>query len=62
MGCVEVNERPIRQHDHQLQPGDRIEIRSRAAGTGPRRPSTGLTPIYIDDDLVAIDKPAGPTP
>ena len=59
MGCVEVNERPVHRHDHQLQPGDRIEVRSRAAGIGPRAPSVGLTPIYIDDDLVAIDKPAG---
>ena len=59
MGCVEVNERPVHRHDHQLQPGDRIEVRSRAAGIEPRRPAAGLTPIYIDDDLVAIDKPAG---
>ena len=57
-GCIEVNERPVYRHDHPLQPGDRIEIRSRAAGRGTR-PATGLTPIYIDDDLVAIDKPAG---
>jgi 23S rRNA pseudouridine1911/1915/1917 synthase len=59
MGCVEVNERPVHRHDHQLQPGDRVEVRSRAAGIWPRPPSDGLTPIYIDDDLVAIDKPAG---
>ena len=59
MGCVEVNERPVHRHDHQLQPGDRIEVRSRAEGIGPRQLATGLTPIYIDDDLVVIDKPAG---
>ncbi len=59
MGCVEVNERPVHRHDHQLQPGDLIEVRSRAAGIGPRPSPAGLTPIYLDDDLVAIDKPAG---
>ena len=38
MGCIEVNDEPVHRHDHQLQPGDRIEIRSRAEGTGPPAP------------------------
>jgi 23S rRNA pseudouridine1911/1915/1917 synthase len=59
MGCVEVNERPVHQHDHPLRPGDRIEIRSRSAGTSPQASPAGLNTIYLDDDLVAIDKPAG---
>ncbi len=59
MGCVEVNGQPVHRHDHQLQPGDRVKIHPHGAGVGPRRPTAALAPIYIDDDLVAIDKPAG---
>lgn len=59
LGCIEVNGEPAHRHDHQLQPGDRIEILARGEGAGARRPSTRLTPIYLDDDLVVIDKPAG---
>ncbi len=58
-GCVQVNEQPVHRHDHQLRPGDRIVIRSRADGIEPQPLATGHSPIYIDDDLVAIDKPAG---
>ncbi len=59
MGCVEVNGEPVHRHDHPLEAGDRIEVRSRADGSRSHRPFPGLTPIYIDDDLVAINKPAG---
>lgn len=59
MGCIVVNDQPVRRHDYQLRAGDRIEVRARAAGTGRAGPSTGLTEIYLDDDLVAIDKPSG---
>ncbi len=59
LGCITVNDEPVHRHDHPLQAGDRVEISSRAAGTGPRRPPSKLTPIYLDDDLVAINKPAG---
>ena len=59
LGCVAVNEQPVHRHDHRLQPGDRIEVRSPAAATAPRRPAMGVSTIYIDDDLVAIDKPSG---
>jgi 23S rRNA pseudouridine1911/1915/1917 synthase len=59
MGCVLVNEQPVHRHDHPLEPGDWIEIRPRGEGVRPHVASGGLTPIYIDDDLVAIDKPSG---
>lgn len=59
MGCVLVNEQPVHRHDHPLEPGDWIEIRPRGEGVRPHVASDGLTPIYIDDDLVAIDKPSG---
>lgn len=59
LGCVEVNGQPVLRHDHPLQPGDSIELLSRAAGAEPRGTSSGRAPLYLDDDLVAIDKPAG---
>ena len=59
MGCIEVNDRPVHRHDHPLQPGDRIEVRSRTTGTQLHKFPASLTPVYIDDDIVAIDKPSG---
>ncbi|MHC5065944.1 MAG: pseudouridine synthase [Planctomycetota bacterium] len=59
LGCIVVNEEAVHRHDHPLQTGDQIEIRAQAAGTGPNRPRSRLTPIYQDDHLVAINKPAG---
>ncbi|MGE0142821.1 MAG: pseudouridine synthase [Planctomycetota bacterium] len=58
-GCVHVNGEPVRRHDHQLRPGDSIELRSRAAGSEVGGTVSGRAPLYLDDDLVAIDKPAG---
>lgn len=58
-GCIVVNDRPVHRHDHQLQRGDRVEVRAAADGVEPRRSPVGLEPIYLDDDLVAIDKPSG---
>ncbi len=59
LGCILVNEEPVHRHDHPLQPGDKIEIRSQAAGTGPKHSRSRLPVIYQDQQLVAIDKPAG---
>jgi 23S rRNA pseudouridine1911/1915/1917 synthase len=58
-GCVEVNGRPVHRHDHRLCAGDRVDVVAANAGSGPRRRQSGLEPFHLDDDLVAIDKPAG---
>lgn len=59
LGCVVVNGQPVLRHDHPLRPGDRIEVRSRGGGVEPRAAAAGSATIFLDQDLVAIDKPAG---
>ena len=59
-GQVTVNGTPITQFDHPLAPGDRVAIatvRNDPAGLVLRQ--AGVTIVYQDDDLIAIDKPAG---
>lgn len=58
LGCVRVNGETVTLHNHPLEPGDRVEVGSQEAGTFARiRPP--FTTLYEDDDLIAIDKPAG---
>lgn len=59
MGCIAVNDQPVHRHDHPLQPGDRVEIRARAAGTPRQNRADALAPLYVDDHVIAIDKPSG---
>jgi 23S rRNA pseudouridine1911/1915/1917 synthase len=59
LGCVRINGTAARRHDHPLHPGDAVEVAKPGdaplPGTGPR----GLPLLHFDDDLVAVDKPAG---
>ncbi len=58
-GCVRVNGEPAARPDHPLRTGDRVEVGDRAAATPALRGSSAFTTLYADDDLIAIDKPAG---
>ena len=59
LGCVQVNGTTVRRHDHALQAGDTVEILGQAFGEVARDAAPALTTLFADDDLVAIDKPAG---
>lgn len=60
-GCVSVNDVVVTSVHHALQVGDVVTIGE--AGTAPARSGSGkkdtLVRLFVDDDLVAIDKPAG---
>src|SRR5579872_4522817 len=60
-GRVAVNNASTTRHDHPVRPGDRISI-SRESSASPqvKNPKqTGIAVIWMDDDLIAIDKPPG---
>ncbi len=59
LGCVQVNGRTTTAHDHPLSVGDEVLVRPKADGRPPAGRQRGLTTLYADDDLIAIDKPAG---
>ena len=58
-GCVRVNGETVTQRDHPLRGGDSVEVVARDEGA-PRSPRPrGLDVLYVDEDLIAIDKPVG---
>lgn len=57
--CVQVNGVVVLRHDHVLQPGDQVEILAKASGEVARASAPSLPTLFVDDDLVAIDKPEG---
>jgi len=56
-GCVSVNGITITQHDFGLTPNDMVEV-SASAQPMQKAPQT-LDILYQDQDLIAINKPAG---
>jgi 23S rRNA pseudouridine1911/1915/1917 synthase len=59
-GQVTVNGVPVRQFDHPLKAGDRVAITStRPDPAGEALRQAGVRIVHQDDDLIAIDKPAG---
>jgi len=54
---VSVDGIPVTQFDHDLIPGQRLEVRWDRST--PRQKSHGLNIIYEDQDLIVIDKPSG---
>lgn len=58
LGCIVVNGSPIDRRDHELRVGDVVEIRAKHDGRTVAA-KTGLTVLFADDALCAIDKPAG---
>ncbi|MFW5444285.1 MAG: RluA family pseudouridine synthase [Methylococcaceae bacterium] len=56
-GCVLVNSQPIMQFDYELKVGDDVEVR--AAAKIIHGGTSRLEILYSDNDLIAINKPAG---
>lgn len=56
-GCVRVNDVAVRRND-VLVPGDEVHVTGVSEGEG-RPPPPGLVVLHVDEELVAIDKPAG---
>ncbi len=56
-GRVSVNGAAVTQHDHELKPGDRVEIGKHV--TSPHLARLGIRIVHEDDSLVVIDKPFG---
>jgi len=58
-GCVSVNGSTIRRPHHELRAGDEVRVLPEGQGAPARAQPKGLTILYADEQLVAIDKPAG---
>ena len=56
-GRISVNGVTVTRHDHELKPGDKIEIGKQA--TSPHLARLGIKIIHEDDSIVIIDKPFG---
>ncbi len=56
-GCVCVNGATVRRNE-VLVAGDEVRVSGVGEGEGPSAP-TGLQILHVDEELVAIDKPAG---
>ena len=56
-GRIGVNGVTVTRHDHELKPGDKIEIGRQA--TSPHLARLGIKIIHEDDSIVVIDKPFG---
>lgn len=59
LGCITVNGIVATRHDQAVESGDVVEIRTRADGVRARAATPGLPQLFADDDLIAVDKPAG---
>lgn len=59
LGCVQVNGQVVSRHDHALLQGDIVEIVAKGQGEAAREQAPSLPVLYSDDDLIAVDKPAG---
>jgi len=58
-GCVRVNGETVTRRDHPLQTRDAVEVVARDEGEGRSRAPRAFETLYMDEDLIAIDKPAG---
>lgn len=56
-GRISVNGVTVTQHDHELQPGDKVEIGKHT--TSPHLARLGIKIVHEDDAIVIIDKPFG---
>jgi 23S rRNA pseudouridine1911/1915/1917 synthase len=59
LGCVQVNGEAITRASHPLAAGDEVAVLDGADAPPPERGPGGVALLLVDDDLVAIDKPAG---
>ncbi|WP_395715901.1 RluA family pseudouridine synthase [Prosthecobacter sp.] len=59
-GSVRVNGKPITRHNHELRPGDKIEIKVERAPQKAAKPlPPGLEIIHEDDAIIVLNKAAG---
>src|SRR5258706_7540464 len=58
-GCVEVNGAIVERPHYELCAGDEVALRSEGRATLPARQAADLSILHADEQLVAIDKPAG---
>jgi len=62
-GCVRVNGRTVTKPNALVAAGDVVEVVAEGEGeseaAGPPRAPAGIAILYADEQLVAIDKPAG---
>jgi len=56
-GCVFVDGQSVTQHNHELNVGSQVEVR--ASEKGIPRGTELLEILYLDRDLIVINKPAG---
>ena len=57
-GCVRVNGATVSRND-ALAPGDEVLVVGQEEGDGPVPDPSGLALLFADEDLIAVDKPAG---
>jgi 23S rRNA pseudouridine1911/1915/1917 synthase len=58
-GCVQVNGASVVRPHHELHAGDRVLVLPEGEGVLPRKSPAGFVVLHADEELVAIDKPAG---
>ncbi|MBN1865004.1 MAG: RluA family pseudouridine synthase [Victivallales bacterium] len=62
-GAIKLNGSPVRSPDTKIAPGNKIEVISfpaaEAKTTSPDPEDIPLEILYEDDDILAVDKPAG---
>lgn len=58
LGCVEVNGLIVRNHANIIQVGDVIVVHAKGQGHVARNDGPSLPTLFLDDDLLAVDKPA----
>ena len=58
LGCVRVNGAVVKRGDHALAPGDEVTVAARDAAERPVE-SARFGTLFVDEELVAIDKPEG---
>src|SRR6185503_13033872 len=59
LGCVRVNGATVTRRNHALSAGDEVTVAARDAAEPEARAARGVPTLFADDDLIAIDKPAG---
>ncbi len=63
-GALTINDEMAKRHDHKLELGDTVMVRSghirqQRVGIGRRGLPSGVKVLYEDEDLLALSKPAG---
>ncbi len=59
-GSVRVNGQTVTRHDHELRPGDKVEIKiDRAQRKAPPPLPKGLEIVYEDDAIIVLNKGTG---